>query len=264
MLLIFLGVETQTLTGSVMSTSNVTMSSSSSERVVSTIVHAPLTTRKLTGPDNFLQWKNVVMMSLVGRGKDNHLRDDPPSEESSKWKEWRMSDANLVNLLWDCMDTNVSNLVSHCSSVKQLWTYLDELYSGRQNTSRMYDVVRAWSHCSMDSRNVTEFFGEFSRLSAEFDTLLPIASDIKQMIAQRELLKMLTFLRNLRPEFSAIRSQILGDISVVTLSEAYARVLRAAPPASVSVSTVPSVVETSALFTAGRGGRDGGRGFSSG
>lgn len=95
------------------------------------IVHTQLTTRKLKGLENYSQWKNAVTMSLKGRRKSDHLTTEPPAETTPEGVDWHTDDANLVNLLWDCTEPKVSDLVSHCQTVKELWTYLELLYSGK-------------------------------------------------------------------------------------------------------------------------------------
>lgn len=81
------------------------------------IIHAQLTRRKLNGLENYSQWKNAVTMSLKGRRKSDHLTTEPPDETTPTGTDWHIDDAILVNLLWDCMDPKVSDLVSHCQTV---------------------------------------------------------------------------------------------------------------------------------------------------
>lgn len=230
------------------------------EKVVS-IVHNQLTTRKLKGVDNYPLWKNAITMALKGRALAGHLTDEPPSETTQEGKAWHMSDANLVNLLWDSMETKVSDLVSHCSSVKQMWDYLSMLYSGQSNASRIYDVSQAWSRFTMGNRSVTELFADFSKLDEELNALMPVTNKVEDMLKQQRLLSMMTFLGALRPEFNAVKSQILGDTSVVSISDAYARLLRMTcdEPRSSSVSdTIRS--DNSAMLTQNFVHSGGGRG----
>lgn len=146
------------------------------------IVHTQLTTRKLKGLENYSQWKNAVTMSLKGRRKSDHLTTEPPVETTPEGVDWHTDDANLVNLLWDCTEPKVSDLVSHCQTVKELWTYLELLYSGKNNASRVYEASQAFNHCSMGDKSVTDHFAEFSKLNEEFNALLPITTDVKKMM----------------------------------------------------------------------------------
>lgn len=184
-------------------------------------------------------------MSLKGRRKSDHLTTEPPAETTSEGVDWHTDDANLVNLLWDC----VSDLVSHCQTVKQIWTYLDLLYSGKNNASRVYEASQAFNHYSIGDKSVTDHFAEFSKLNEEFNALLSITADVKKMLEQRELLSMMTYLRSLRPEFSVVRSQILGDVSVTTVNEAFARVLRVTHESPANVVSNSSMSDSSALFS---------------
>lgn len=128
----------------------------------------------------------------------------------------------------------------------------------------MYEASQSLNHYTMGDKSVTDHFAEFSKLNEEFNALLPITADIKKMMEQRELLSMMMYLRSLRPEFSVVCSQILGDISVTNVNEAFARVLRVTHESSSNVAPNISVSDSSAMFSygigRGRGGRRG-RGF---
>ncbi|XP_074341684.1 uncharacterized protein LOC141679097 [Apium graveolens] len=115
----------------------------------------------------------------------------------------------------------------------------------------------------MGDKSVTDHFAEFSKLNEEFNALLPITTDVKKMIEQRELLFMMTYLRSLRPEFSVVCSQILGDVSVTNVNEAFARVLRVTHEYPSTVVSQSPTSDSSAMFSHsfGRGRGQRGRGF---
>lgn len=74
---------------------------------------------------------------------------------------------------------------------------------------------------------------------------------------------MMTYLRSLRPEFSVVRSQILGDVSVTNVNEAFARVLRVTHENPSTVVSNSSISDSSAMFSHsfGRGRGQRGHGF---
>lgn len=66
---------------------------------------------------------------------------------------------------------------------------------------------------------------EFKRVYEDLKTLLPLSTDVKVMQTQREQ-SVMSFLTGLRPEFEAIRSQILNESTIPSLHETFAKILR--------------------------------------
>nr|XP_016476592.1 PREDICTED: uncharacterized protein LOC107798136 [Nicotiana tabacum] len=104
--------------------------------------------------------------------------------------------------------------------------YLDFLYSGKGNLSRMYDVCQTFYHPSMQDRSLTTYFSEFKKVYDELNVILPFSPDVKVQQAQREQLAVMSFLSGLSPEFEGAKSQILSGTAISSLKEAFTRVLR--------------------------------------
>ena len=104
-------------------------------------VLSKITDHKLNG-SNFLDWSKTIRLFLRSIDKDNHLTDMPPSDESKQ--AWLREDARLFLQIRNSIDSEVIGLVNHCEFVKELMDYLDFLYSGKGNLSRMFDVCKAF------------------------------------------------------------------------------------------------------------------------
>ncbi|KAH6759971.1 hypothetical protein C2S51_016920 [Perilla frutescens var. frutescens] len=123
-------------------------------------------------------------------------------------------------------------------SVKALLAYLDFLYFGKENISRMYTVCQAFYKLEKGDQSLTDYFMAFTKTYEELNTLLPFSKDIKVQQAHREKMALMSFLAGLPSEFETARSQILSDSKIASLEEAFRRVLQTEPPAS--SLTVPS------------------------
>ncbi|RVW93300.1 Retrovirus-related Pol polyprotein from transposon RE1 [Vitis vinifera] len=76
--------------------------------------------------------------------------------------------------------------------------YLDFLYSGKGNVSRMYDVWNAF-HCpEKGAKSLTAYFMDFKKVYEELNALMPFSPDVRVQQAQRE--QMEVFSRVLRTE----------------------------------------------------------------
>lgn len=60
--------------------------------VISEILTSHITSRKLTGTENYLLWKKVVQMCLPARDKQSHLFINPPNSGETGSEEWVLRD----------------------------------------------------------------------------------------------------------------------------------------------------------------------------
>ena len=74
--------------------------------------------------------------------KDNHLTDDPPTDNTKQ--AWLRDNARLFLQIRNSIDSEVIALINHCEFVKELIDYLDFLYSGKENISRIYEVYKSF------------------------------------------------------------------------------------------------------------------------
>ncbi|XP_056159617.1 uncharacterized protein LOC115679796 [Syzygium oleosum] len=223
-----------------------------------------LTEEKLAGITNFQHWKRIVVIVLTGREQNHHLTGARTAADT----KWDTMDARILGQMWNSMESHVAALVTHATTVKDLWDYLNVLYSGENNLSRIYEISQDFFRADRKNRSLTQFFADFKQMYEEFNHLLPITSDVKTMQEQREQLAVMGFLGALGPEFDAVRSQILGGNNVPSLTETFSRVLRVSRESSKDISPTG---DSSALAVQGnrgggqgRGGGRSGRGFNSG
>ena len=87
---------------------------------------------------NYVEWSRTVRMYLRSVEKDDHLTDDSPNDDTRK--SWLHDDAKLFLQIINSIEHDVVGLVNHCESVKELMEYLEFLYSGKGNLSRIYGV----------------------------------------------------------------------------------------------------------------------------
>ncbi|RVW87252.1 Retrovirus-related Pol polyprotein from transposon RE1 [Vitis vinifera] len=95
-------------------------------------------------------------------------------------------DARLFLQMKNSINSDIVGLLSHCEFVKELMDYLDFLYSGKGNVSRMYDVWNAF-HCpEKGAKSLTAYFMDFKKVYEELNALMPFSPDVRVQQAQRE------------------------------------------------------------------------------
>ena len=96
---------------------------------------------KLTCP-NYSDWSKTIRLYLRSIRTTNHLSKDPPTDDSKD--RWLEDDARLSLQICNSIDNKVLTLINQCENVKELMEYLEFVYSGEGNISRIFDVCRAF------------------------------------------------------------------------------------------------------------------------
>ncbi|XP_034673007.1 uncharacterized protein LOC117904490 [Vitis riparia] len=182
-----------------------------------------ITEHKLNG-SNYIEWSKTIKIYLRSVAKDDHLTEEPPTDITRKL--WLQDDARLFLQMKNSINSDIVGLLSHCEFVKELMDYLDFLYSGKGNVSRMYDVWNAF-HCpEKGAKSLTAYFMDFKKVYEELNALMPFSPDVRVQQAQREQMAVMSFLSGLPSEFETAKSQILSGSDIGSLQEVFSRVLR--------------------------------------
>ncbi|RVW36659.1 Retrovirus-related Pol polyprotein from transposon RE1 [Vitis vinifera] len=170
-----------------------------------------ITEHKLNG-SNYIEWSKTIKIYLRSVAKDDHLTEEPPKDHTRKL--WMQDDARLFLQMKNSINSDIVGLLSHCEFVKELMDYLDFLYSGKGNVSRMYDVWNAF-HCpEKGAKSLTAYFMDFKKVYEELNALMPFSPDVRVQQAQREQMVVMSFLSGLH---LSLRLQNLRFFLVLTL-----------------------------------------------
>ena len=152
-------------------------------------IMSKITDHKLNG-SNYLDWSKTIRLYLRSIDKDDHLISDPPNSDSKEKVDltWLRDDARLFLQIRNSIDNEVIGLINHCEFVKELMDYLEFLYSGKGNLSRMYDVCKAFYRAEKQDQSLINYFMVFKKTYEELNTLLPFSPDVK--VQQHQLEKM--------------------------------------------------------------------------
>ncbi|XP_071933223.1 uncharacterized protein [Coffea arabica] len=193
-----------------------------------------ITDHKLNN-SNYLDWSKTVRLYLRSIDKNNHLTDDPPKDGSRQ--TWLREDTRLFLQIWNSIDSEVISLINHCKFVKELMEYLEFLYSGKGNISRIYDVCQAFYRAEKQDKSIITYFMNFKKTYEELNLLLPFSFDVKVQQTQREQMAIMSFLAGLLPKFEAAKSQILSSPEISFLQDMFSRVFHTKNTQSVQSSS---------------------------
>lgn len=77
-----------------------------------------------------------MKLTLIGRNQHIHLIGPKLRDDAT----WDVIDARILSQMLNSTKSNIVDLVTHVDIVKELWEYLDVLYSGQNNLSRIYEL----------------------------------------------------------------------------------------------------------------------------
>ena len=101
----------------------------------------------------------TVHVYLQSINKNDHLTCDPPKDDMKQ--TWLREDARLFLQIRNSIDSEVISLINHCECFKELMYYLDFLYSGKENISRIYNVCKAFYRSEKQDKPLTTSFMDF-------------------------------------------------------------------------------------------------------
>ena len=135
-----------------------------------------ITEDKLTGP-NYLEWSKTIRIYVRSIRMGGHLTKDPPTDDSKE--QWMEEDARLFIQIRNSIDNKVLGLVNHCEFVKELMDYLEFVFSGKGNVSRIFDVCKTFYRSEKQDQSLTEFFMAYKKIHEELNMLMPFSPDVK-------------------------------------------------------------------------------------
>jgi hypothetical protein len=235
------------------------MSDSSSTPPMSLSHHAPaqrITSALLNGR-NFVAWSRSLRLYLGGKGKSGWLLgiEKQPAASDAKRIQWDMDNCTILGWMFNSMDERIYNTFMYHDTVNGLWTALCQMYAHAHNDACIFELYQDVSHASQAALGllVVDYFGYLqSRWEelAQYEPLSDFPAEAASIVVTR-LGRQHTyqFLLGLKPEFEALRTQILNTSPMPSLYEAYATIdnderrRRLGPPISTTVSASPVIAE---------------------
>ena len=86
---------------------------------------------------------------------NNHIVEDPLIDDSRE--QWLRDNAHLFLQIQNFIDSEVIGKSITYEFVKELMDYLDYLYSGKGNVSRMFEVCKAFYRPEKEDRSLTTY-----------------------------------------------------------------------------------------------------------
>ncbi|RVW83299.1 Retrovirus-related Pol polyprotein from transposon RE1 [Vitis vinifera] len=171
--------------------------------------------------------------------------------------QWRKIDAQLCSVLWQSSDPKILLHLRASKTCFKFWNRAKGLYTN--DIQRLYKVASSIVNVRQQDMDLSTYIGQIASLKEEFLTVMPLTTDVGDQRTQIDKFFMVLMLIGLCPDLETVRYQILGNSSVPSLDDMFARLLRISSTRPLPSDNTP---DSSVLVsqTNSRGGRSGNRG----
>ena len=95
---------------------------------------------KLTN-QNYTKWSRLMHLAISGRGRLNHIIDDPPSKIDPAYNQWTRSDSIVISWILENIDSDLVNRYLDFPTAKALWQGIETLYSSGRDGLQIFDLT---------------------------------------------------------------------------------------------------------------------------
>ena len=188
-------------------------------------------TSVLLNGKNFHAWSNSFRLFLGGKRKIGWLlgKEQSPGESDPTYEEWYTDNCIILGWMFNSMDERVYNMFMYHRTVFDLWTALNQMYAHAHSDSRIFELYQDISHASQATLglSVGDYFGYLQTRweeLAQYEPLSDFPNDGAVESKRLDRRHTYQFLMGLKPEFEALRTQILNTVPLPSLFEAFATV----------------------------------------
>ena len=134
--------------------------------------------------------------------------------------------ACLFLKIHNSIDGEVLGLINYNEFVKELMDYLEFVFFGKGNISRIFNVCKAFYRSKKQDRSLMAYFMDYKKTYEELNMLLPFNQDGKIYEAQWEQMVVMGFLTGLPSEYDSAKSQILSSLEISSFQDTFSKILR--------------------------------------
>ncbi|XP_074301595.1 uncharacterized protein LOC141632995 [Silene latifolia] len=173
--------------------------------------------------NDFLSWKQDILMALASKNKDcfiDGMLPQPPKTDK-KFYQWVRCDLMVMKWILNSLDKSVRHNLKYVKSAKELWGELLERY-GQANAIEIYQLKKGLDAVSQSNLSLVEYYSKFKNYWETLDSLDPIpqcscgkiaqcpCTLMKRIVVRENNSKLIQFLMGLNTGFDNIKTQILS------------------------------------------------------
>ncbi|KAK2454629.1 VPS35 endosomal protein sorting factor [Trifolium repens] len=182
-----------------------------------------ITTEKLNGGKNYLNWHSSVEIWFLGQRLSDHLTKKASEIDDKSKDEWEAADYQLVSVLWNSIEPKLMVHFRPYRSCYEVWQKAKNLYAN--DIQRLYESVRNLSTLQMTDNDLSEYL---ARAQSTIDglKLMLVSDDPKKVLEKLDNMFMVFILHGLPREYGAVRDQALTNTTIPTVENLIDRLTR--------------------------------------
>ena len=217
-----------------------------------------ITGHKLNG-HNFLQWSQLVMMYVCGKGKDEYLTGEVAILEKTdpKFRVWKTKNHMVMSWLINLMNTDIGENFLLYGTTKEIWDAARETYSNFENTSEIFEIEATLHDLRQGDLSVTQYFNILSCHWQHLDMFevhtwkCPEDTALYQKIVEQK--RTFKFLLGLKKNLDEVRGRVMGTKPFPSIREAFSEVRREESRKKVMMGSQNSALSIKGSALAARG-----------
>ena len=185
---------------------------------------------QLLGSENYSLWNKSLKLVLLGKNKLGFLLVTCKKEMYYECLHdvWDRCNAIVLGWIMNTVSKSLISAVIYGSDAHSVWEDLCERFD-KVNASRAFYLHKELVTMSQGTSSVSIYFSRLRELWDEAETLIPCPScacpESKQYIEHLQFQKLWQFLMGLNESYAHARSQVLMQIPVPSVNQAYAMIV---------------------------------------
>lgn len=178
-----------------------------------------LTTVPLNGV-NYISWSRSALLAIGGKQKLGFIDGQSicPAKTDGKYAEWMGTDRLIRSWIFNSMEPRIADIFTFSESARELWDSIAELYGNQNNAARIFELKQEIAAADQGDKTFIEHLGSLKRMWDEHDMYRPWTADAKTLQKRAEEDKIFSLLSSLKTDYENLRSNILMNPSLPSLS----------------------------------------------
>ncbi|XP_074310059.1 uncharacterized protein LOC141644442 [Silene latifolia] len=195
--------------------------------------HPVVVDTKLTGIENYLEWKRQMEIAICAKRKLGFLTGvvKRPTNDPLREAAWDTCNCLLITWIMHNVDQPIKRSVMCTRTAKEIWDYLQTQFSV-SNGARKFRLNKELDDLSQGDKSICEYFTELRilwqniEIMSDWPPVTQVTTEINAwldaQIKEQNERKLFQFLNGLNPSYTTMRSHILMMNPLPTVEEAAA------------------------------------------
>jgi len=121
--------------------------------------------------DNYYAWKQRIVHLLALRDLDEHIDDDPPSDDSTSFHTWRKKDRKAQAIIGLTLSDELLENVRECHTAKEMWTAIMNVFERHTLLNKLAARRKFYTAAKHETETVLQFSNRIRQLASTLKSM---------------------------------------------------------------------------------------------